>query len=164
MKKVHIYGRKNTHNTGGYDPEDSWSRDSTSTSWSVMGCGENVPDRHQSFDDIETDLTGTLFAVYAIHSSGDSFGHDECAYFEVIWVYDDADKAQAAIQKIKDHAAWYSKRHGWRPEKVEDDRFKDEYSVEVDIGKDRPLTVCASWNGYFESLDEIEMVMFQLKD
>ncbi len=162
MKKVHIYGNKTTHNTGGYDPEDKWSRDSTDTSWGIRGCAEVVPDRYESFDDIDTDLTGTLYAVYTIHSTGDSFGHDESAYFEFVWVYDNVDKAKAAIQLIRDHAEWYRKRHGWRPEKVEDKRFKDDYSLTIDIGKDKPMTVCASWNGYFESLNEVDLVVFQL--
>ena len=162
MKKVTIYGRSYVTNTGGSIPDDEWSRDSSSTDWTISGCGEFVPDRYRAFDDIETDLTGDLYAVYAIHSSGDSFGHDDNAYFTFIWVFDKLDMAQKAVQTIKDHAAWYAKRNGWRPEKVVDKRFDNDYSVEINIGLDKPLTVCASWNGYFESLSEVDIVQFRL--
>lgn len=164
MKKVTIYGRKHTHNTGGYDPEDSWSRDSTETGWSIRGCGEFVPVKYQAFDDIETDLTGDLYALYAVHSSGDSFGHDSGAYFQLIWVFDKLDMAQAAMKTIQDHADWYRDRHGYRPKKTKDNRFKDEYSVEVDIGKGKPMSVYASWNGFFESLNEIDIYQFRIAE
>lgn len=163
MKKIHVYGTKTKISTGGYDPEDTWSRNSTSTTWSIDGCGEVVPNRFESFDDIETGLRGTLYAVYVIYSSGDSFGHDERAYFELIWVYDNAASAQAAIQTIKAHAEWYQQSNHWRSSKrVNNSQFADAYSVDIDIGQDRPLTVSAGWNGYFENLDELDLVVFQL--
>lgn len=162
MKKVTIYGQKHVTNTGGYDPEDSWSRNSSSTDWMVMGCGEFVPNRYCAFDDIETDLTGDLYAVYVIHSGGDSFGHDEAAYFDFVWVFDKLDMAQEAVKIIKDHADWYHKRNEWRSQKVEDKRFKSDFSVNINIGKTKPLTVCASWNGNFESLNEVDIVQFRI--
>ena len=77
----------------------------------VDGCGEFVSARYCAFDDIETDLTGDLCSVYVIHSGGDSFGHDEAAYFDFVWVFGKLDLAQAAVKIIKYHADRYRKRH-----------------------------------------------------
>lgn len=162
MKTVHIYGQKFVTETGGFDPENEWSRNSTVTEWSIEGCSNNIPSQYYSFDSIETELTGKLFAVYTIYSGGDSFGRDESAYFDFIWVFDNLEMAQNAVAIIKDHADWYANKSAWNAPKKKDKRFDCDFSVDIDIGKNEPLTVCASWIGYDGSLDEVDIIEFEI--
>jgi hypothetical protein len=168
MKTVHIYGNRSEENVGGYNPEDEWSRDSSRTHWGIRGVSDVFPARYSSFASLETNHTGTLYALYAIHSTGDSFGHDECSQFDIIWIFNDKEKAYAAKDLIKEHADWYRTKHSYSfgclsgaERKTLRDKFKDEYSLQVEVGEDKPLTVHASWNGYFESLDEIDVIEFE---
>jgi hypothetical protein len=126
------------------------------------------PDRYSSFASLETNHTGTLYALYAIHSTGDSFGQDDGSQFDIIWIFNDKEKAYVAKLLIKEHADWYRTKHAYSfrhlseaDRKALRDKFKDEYSIEVDVGEDKPLTVHAAWNGCFESLDEIEVIEFE---
>ena len=162
MKKIFIYGTKHTANLGGRDPEDRWTRDSTETSWSVVGASEKVPSAYDPFDDIETGLeSGKGYALYMIHSSGDSFGHDGGAYFEFVWIFESKELVEAARDRIRQHAEWYKDKHGYRPTKNDPKKFKDDYSIDINIGGAK-MTVSASWNGYFEHLDEVDYVIFDV--
>lgn len=165
MKKISIYGDHYSHSTGGYDPNDEWSRDSSHHHWDIKGAGEHVPKRCETFDSIETNVKGKAFALYTIHSSGDSFGRDENAYFTLHWIFDSYEKAQKAMDKIKEHEHWYHELNSWRPnKKLNKKQFRSEYSVDIDIEGERPLTISASWNGYFESLSEIDIYEFTIVD
>ena len=166
MKTVYFYGKKHVSNLGGWSQNDKWSRDSTSTSWSVVGCGEDVPDDYIRFDSVDTDLTGTVFGVYAIYSTGDSFGNDESANFEAVWIFDSLAMAEAAIDTIKAHAKWYNDLNDrWSQKKVvASANFVDEYTVLLNVGKGDPYRLCVPWNGYFERLEQVDYVTFELAD
>lgn len=157
MKKVFIYGIKESHNLGGFDPSDRWSRDSTRTEWNICGCDVEIPPGYVEFDSIETNYSGNLYALYAINSSGNSFGRDEQEYFTLIWVFNDLQMALNAKNKISDHATWYRELRYNKKNK----KYKSEYSVDIEIENDI-LTVHAAWNGYFEKLDEIDIYGFHL--
>jgi hypothetical protein len=161
MKKVHIYGKSYEINLGGSRSDDEWSRDSTSTNWEVYGVAENVPNQYSSFDEIETDIEGKAYALYAIYSSGDSFGHDENAYFNLIWIFKSRKIAEKAKSMIEDHCDWYVKcNHAFYSynEKVNKKKYESEYSLKVKIDNGKDLTVSASWNGYFDSLTTVDIV------
>ena len=166
MKTVYFYGKKHVSNLGGWSQNDRWSRDSTSTTWSVVGCGEDVPDDYIRFDSVDTDLTGTVFGVYAIYSTGDSFGNDKSANFEAVWVFDSLAMAEAAIDTIKAHAKWHHDlSNRWSQKKVvASANFVDEYTVLLNVGKGDPYRLHVPWNGYFERLEQVDYVTFKLTD
>ena len=165
MKNIKLFGDSYEENLGGYDAADDWSRDSTSKSWTIVGAGETVPVNFEKFDDIDTDYTGKCHALYAIHSGGDSFGNDENAYFTLIWVFNDLERALAAQKLIREHATWYDAVHrSYRAvSKVVQKKFKDEYSVTIKDGK-HEIPVHCGWNGYFESLGELDIFTFEIKE
>lgn len=64
------------HNIGGYDPEDSWSRDSYSGDYWVTGVylTGGMRDSVESNEDIKAgDL---VYVTYAVYTTGDTFGSD----------------------------------------------------------------------------------------
>lgn len=120
------------------DPDDEWSRDSTSTSWHVKGVQVASKD---DYDGVTVGFDATpgeaVFVVYAIYSTGDSFGHDESAQLEFIDAFKSADKAAAAAQGLQGSAKGWTREDGsfaemnWKP-----------------------------WDGYFESLEEMNVEAF----
>ena len=163
MKNIHIYGKYAVENIGGRDVEDCWSRDSTVSTWDIRGCGEVVPQEYTSFDAMEINLTGVMYVVYAVNSDGDSFGHYKDAHFEIVWIFDDLQLAKEAIKHIKEHADWYTRTNGWRYKKTpQDAKFTEEYSVEINIGGEKPLKLDTPWNGMFERLEKIDFITCEI--
>lgn len=142
MKTIHLYGHCQVTNEGGWVESDEWSRDSMSYDWTVAGAGLVVPRGYEKFDSCETDIeSGKCYALYAVYSTGDSFGYDTNAALEFIWVFNDFDlvvKAKEYLKTVKGHDA----------------------KIDVGDGKTYPLYV--PWNGYFESLSYLDIVEFVL--
>lgn len=104
------------------DPKDRWDRASTSTDWSIRGIKYSEKDEYGLLP-IEIEYNKPVHVVYAIWSSGDSFGHDERYCCEALSVHLTRKEAQAEVERLKTIT---------------------DYSV--------------PWNGYFESLDELNIV------
>lgn len=157
MKNIHIYGKHSVKNIGGRDVSDSWSRDSTVTTWDICGCGEVVPEEYTSFDTMEINLTSTAYIVYAVYSDGDSFSHHKNVQFEIVWAFYDIQLAKDAVKHIKDHADWYESTNTWPYKKAScDTQFTEEYSVEINIGGEKPLKHSIPWGIKFERLEKID--------
>lgn len=159
LEMVRVYGNKYVANLGGSDPEDRWSRDSTETSWDVYGAGKTVPSGYRVFDSMCTRLRGKLYAVYAIWSTGDSFGSDSCAEFEIVWIYDNEKQALAVIDLIKEHAAWYRKKDDLYLSCSVEQKFP---MVNIPLHDGETMGINAPWNGYFERLEDVACVSFEL--
>jgi hypothetical protein len=162
LEMVRVYGNKYVTNLGGSDPEDRWSRDSTETSWDVCGAGKGVPSGYREFNSMGTRLRGKLYAVYAIWSTGDSFGSDSCAEFEIVWIYDNEKQALAVIDLIKEHAAWYRKKNALYSTKPVEQKFPNEYMVNIPLPNGETMDMHTPWNGYFERLEDVACVSFEL--
>lgn len=139
--KLYVESTKYTDNVGGYDPEDDWSRDSTSTRWSFgsvkvlrEGMREDVTIECEDFNELTE-----VFVTVAVWSTGDSLGWDSgyCAEaFSVHKSYEDAKKAVSIMENAKGVL----------------DRPKGGY----DLGDGYTLAY-VPWDGYFESLNYIEI-------
>jgi hypothetical protein len=72
---------ENRYSTGGYDPKDSWSRDSTDANPQVSSAQRVGEDNHDVLG-IEADIQigQVVYLVWAQYSTGDSFGNDGGQY------------------------------------------------------------------------------------
>jgi hypothetical protein len=130
-------------NLGGSSPDDRWSRDSTSTTWTVKGV--SIGEDHNRLS-----LPGTVeqgdvvWLVYAVWSDGDSFGRDDGARIEFITVHRDEviARANALVLSDVDEDAGYGQR----------------VMLRLDDGTEMPYTI--PWLGYFERLDYVRCERF----
>jgi hypothetical protein len=142
--EIYLDITSDSYNCGGYDPEDRWSRDSYSYSWYFNGFTTQKNSSHYSLPVKDFDKSKLLFAVYVIYSTGDSFGHDENAQLELIYIGHDGELAH----KIKKF--------------IEEDYDKKRDGYDGDIYK-KPSVVDGvefwtyPWKGYFESLSYVSV-------
>jgi len=123
------------------DPEDSWSRESTS--WDVTGL-RLVGDHgyHTVEVGFEPKKGKVYHLLFAVYSTGDSFGHDEGRCFEAIGVYKDRKVAEENEKRLRSVPK--------EKEKFDAVGLKTEG---LGVHKyNRP------WMGYFESLDRLEVL------
>jgi hypothetical protein len=147
------------------DPEDAWSRDSTRSSWDVHGIAlsDKYPEVTACFPVADGD---TVYLLYAIYSTGDSFGHDEDGRISFIEVFKTLEKAETAAKAIREHCDWYTGMHNrWTPMSAKDrkavqKKYSSEYTVSIVRENGEKMDVHASWNGYFESLSYVEVASF----
>jgi len=131
------------------DPDDEWDRDSTSTSHSIQGFYA-APEESTRYSDLwvpyEPEFSVDYYLLYAVYSTGDSFGHDDGQGIEYIGLYteNELDVARENQKKIEEHA-----------------RNKDgDFHVELKTPGGMMFQQHTPWVGYFESLDytDIESV------
>lgn len=119
---------QNTWSTGGRDPEDSWSRDSSDGEVSIKSAIK-VPEDGYEVLAVEQDVAiGTVvYLVWAQYTTGDSFGSDGGQYelLEVHLNRDDAEKRRTYFENVT-HDGTYGSTGAWLP-----------------------------WFGYFEHLDGV---------
>jgi hypothetical protein len=130
--------------------DDSWDRGNTSTSWSVSGLrlledGDRGGYRESTQVAFKPEKGKIYHLLYAVYSTGDSFGHDEGHYLEVIGVYKNRKVAEGNEKRLREK----------KPEK----RGLVQLKVE---GVTKLHGYCIPWDGYFESLDRLEVLSFVL--
>lgn len=124
--------------------DDEWDRDDTRTEHTVLGL-EIGEDYHRlSIPDARPGEM--LHLVYAVYSTGDSFGHDADQCFEAILVHRDIDLANQNARAL----ASISQEAG----------YGTQVRLAMDDGTVLPYTL--PWLGYFESLSFVEVASFEL--
>lgn len=123
--------------TGGYDPDDEWSRDSTDGVVSIIGATITSKDGYDTLGtDAELKKGDTIYLVWAQYSTGDTFGNDGGQY-ELLEVHTDKAVADARREMY---------------ENLGDNRSED-------VGQ---CVGYVPWLGYFESLDFVQVDEFVL--
>ena len=131
--------------------EDRWDRDDTDASWTFNYV--SIVEEKGYLDLVvpfEVKKGDDVWVVVAIYSTGDSFGHDDHACVEYIDAFLDKHKARACRDAVE------KTRKSW------DDRTdKDVSWIREDntVGK----LDYVPWNGYFESLDEVQCVYLEVR-
>lgn len=149
--------------TSEVDPDDRWSRASTSTSWSVDGIAleKEYPDVTACFPVVKGD---GVYLVYVVYSTGDTFGHDENSTIVFVDLFLDEKKADVAASTIREHSDAGSRLSEYRLTAKERQRlvgkYKDRFSVDIVRENGKTMSVHAGWNGYFESLSYVEVAHF----
>ena len=91
VQYLHLQTSSYTDVTRESDPEDRWSSDDTSTSWTVDSITLSDKDGHHALPaDFPVQVGDTVHVVY---STGDSFHQAAGAYLEVISFHKDAEVA-----------------------------------------------------------------------
>ncbi|NJO58777.1 MAG: hypothetical protein HC836_10645 [Richelia sp. RM2_1_2] len=127
-------------------PDDSYGkRPSTRTEHNILGIYE--AEHGDLVTALDLKVGDTAFLLYAVWSTGDSFGHDDGKYLTTIHLFDSREKAELARKAILDHNR-ANDINGNNPVS---------YTVVYLDNDGKPQTECASWVGYFESLDDVEI-------
>jgi hypothetical protein len=142
VKYLHLNTESYTDVTRDSDPDDRWDADDTSTSWSLRGIMlSDVDGQHALPADFPVEIGDTVYVVYAIYSTGDSFHCADGEYLEVISFHKDRARANRNMAAANGpHAS----RH--------------EMTIEFENGK--KITRHCPWDGYFESLDRVDVESF----
>ena len=131
---LHLEYSSHTEETSEVDPDDDWSRASTQTYWDIKGISLSSKDGEYALPaGFPVEVGDEVHVLYVVYSTGDSFGHDDGAYLEVLSFHK---KSEVAFKNL---AA------------VESYMGSSELAIEFDNGEILKRQV--SWDGYFESLD-----------
>lgn len=136
------------------NPTDLWSRDSYRYDYQVTGVSRsNAPDI-VAFFKIEPNVD--YFLVYAVYSTGDSFGTDEGC---VIWI--DIRKTRKESEELVKEL--YEQEKIYIKNIKNNLSIKDEFSIEYTLADGSKELIHAPWRGYFESLEEFKIVPVRLQ-
>lgn len=156
---INIISKKSTYVTR-EATRDKWDRDDTSSDWDVLGIRQVSEEEGNAelYAKFPIGINKTYWLVYAVYSTGDSFGRDENGSLEEIEIYEDETMAWDCAREIRKHADMYSafERTYSRP-KMKKPKDFDSYTVKVIGGDGKEIEVHTPWNGYFESLSYVEV-------
>jgi len=161
-QEVFVVLSSSQHETRTRDPDDRWDRGNTHTDWSIKGLAINGDEKRTRNNyeliptvvlsssngdekrtrnnyeliptDVEVNINGAYFLVYAIYSTGDTFGSDDCGRFEPIALFTTLEKAKACQKACED---------------------KDVKSFLHENGEKE--TIYRPWLGYFEYLNDLDI-------
>lgn len=139
--KIEVINESCTFSTRERDESDSWDRGNTDTNNYIKGI--IIPENERYYDldtEFDVELGKEYYLLYAEYGTGDSFGSDG-GQISFILLYKTLEKALVA-QSILEVAKGYSA------------------VIKTEDGKD--LTYSIPWNGYFESLDKIDVEFVRL--
>jgi hypothetical protein len=129
------------------DPEDRWDRASTYTSWRVEGVELSDSDKYQAMQvDFPVKIGDKVWALYAVYSTGDSFGHDDGRNLELISFHKKESVARSNYETL-------IKR---KPGDVK-------FSAKIKTDSGKQIDFYVPWDGYFESLDYLELESFKVE-
>jgi hypothetical protein len=153
---IGVDARADTEETSTPDPNDRWDRASTSTTWDIRGLklidkeGSHYFNYRETVDvNFEPEKGKIYHLLYAVYSTGDSFGHDDSACFEAIGVYQDRKIAEENEKRLREGKPTVTEKWGTRV-------------VLLMEGMDKGHEYHPPWNGYFESLNRLEVESFVL--
>lgn len=129
------------------DPDDEWSGEDTSTSWTVEGITLLDKDEYNALPaDFPVEVGDTVYVVYAVYSTGDSFSHDENGEFETVCFFKTREKAHAAARAVSQRTAGES------------------YQMTFETESGAKISRYCPWDGYFERLSYVEVESFEVED
>jgi len=145
---IEIVDHETSHNLGGQHEDDDWSRDSYSTDHNIVGfkCAAESENRYYDltvpyYPEDDT----TYYVLYAVYTTGDSFGQDPGRGVEFIGFYK-SDQLDIANDNMS---------------KIESDDFSgksESFSIKLRTPDGQnTFTQSCGWKGYFESLDYVDI-------
>ena len=136
---VEIVDDEYTEVTRHADPDEQWDADDTDTSHCVRGF--KVSDRYYDLSvGFEPEYGKTYFLLYATYSTGDSFSNHG-GRIEFVDLYED------------ENVAWENHRRL--------DRHGEGYSAKLLHESGEEYMFSVPWVGYFESLENLEVLAVQ---
>lgn len=120
--------------------DDDWDRGDTQTTWHVSGAKLVKKTGYKTVPyDGELKQGDTVYCLYAVYSTGDSFGHDEDGSMEFLSVHKTSELA------------------------FENKKNLEAGGVEIKHDNGSVEKIYKPWEGYFESLSFITVDQYMLK-
>ena len=118
--------------------DDSWDRGDTSTSWHFGGISLEKPIGEFEYIEVgdDFDVTGNIYLVLAVWSTGDSFGNNDGACCEIFAAYNNREDAEKAETLLSTATNAFKKVN-----------LPNGYEISF-----------IPWLGYFESLDYTKII------
>lgn len=127
--------------------DDEWDRGNTSSKYTLEYISLANDSAYSTVTyPGEVKVGEKLYLLYAVYSTGDSFGHDEDACIELISVHKNLDVARFNYETIKNNT-------------------DESYGVQIELSQDNGQTwkMSPPWNGYFESLSYLKIAGFTVR-
>ena len=144
MTVIRVLHEKHTYVTRKRSTNDEWDRDDTRTEHTVLGL--EIGEDYHALSIPDAVPGEELHLVYAVYSTGDSFGRDEDYNFEPIMLHrnlDLANKNAGILASVKQDAGYGTR-----------------VTLTMDDGTEMPYGL--PWLGYFESLSYVEVMTLKL--
>jgi hypothetical protein len=166
VAKIQVVDEARLYVTEPGDPDDRWDRDNTATEHYIRGIrvvGEkDYYDLQTAFD---IDPKRPYFLMYAIYSTGDSFGHDE-GRIEYVGLFEELEFAHENVARIRRHNEiyqqlndrWYRSSKQMSKEQLKKlEKSFEPYTVRLVTEDGQEYDVHVPWHGYFERLIDVEV-------
>ncbi len=136
MVSIRIIKTSPREEIGSRDLTDEWDRANTSTTHFIEGF--TVESKWHDFSvDFEPNHDSTYFLLYAVYSTGDSFGHDQDGAIEYLGLFENYKTAELNMKRVEAMTDFGS------------------CTLLTDVGMDYDVYI--PWFGYFESLSYIRI-------
>lgn len=136
MPSISIIKTSVVEETSTPDPDDEWDRADTSSTHYIDGF--EVESKFYDLSvNFEPDYDSTYFLLYAVYSTGDSFGHDHAASIEYLGLFENYETAELNMKRVEAMTDFGS------------------CTLLTDLGMDYDVYI--PWFGYFESLNYIRI-------
>lgn len=140
MVSIKIIKTSYIEETSTPDSSDEWDRGNTETTHGIEGF--EVESKWTDLTvDFEPKYDLTYFLLYAVYSTGDSFGHDEAAGIEFLGMFENYETAELNMKRVEAMTNFGS------------------CTLLTDFGMNYDMYV--PWFGYFESLNYIRIQKIQ---
>lgn len=149
---VEIIDDTHRHNTSEIDPDDSYDRPNTITDHNIVGFRAALESDDKYYDlavSFEPNFKTTYYVLYAVYSTGDSFGQDDHIGIEFIGFYteNELDVANRNMHTIETHTGL---GHDYK------------FSIMLRTPNDgRNFEQTVPWTGYFEHLDYVNIASIE---
>jgi hypothetical protein len=140
-----------SHTTRHPDTNDRWDRGNTHSNWTVSGLRLTNREYGDVTADFEVMAGDVLYMVYAIYSTGDSFGRDENGRIDYITVHKSGEIARANEKALNAKTTLKGKNGD----------YEWNVNLQTDSGIVFPYHV--PWLGYFESLTGVYVEAFEVR-
>lgn len=147
-KYIELLANGYTEVTREGDPNDRWDQDDTNTSWTFTGLKLLDKDTYRALPvDDDVKVGDKFYAVIAVYSTGDTFGHSSGSELELVSLHKSEELAKKNASVIE----------------TRDRNTGERYSVEIELDNGEILKRYCPWDGYFESLDYVEYREFTIE-
>ena len=139
IKYLKLVYTSRTQTTKEPDSEDGWDRGDTETSYEVRGVTLQEEDSYNAIPVEHINKGDTIYIVYAVYSTGDTFGTDSGGEIELVSVHKTKELAEKNVRMINSRT-----------------KKEANCSISIELDNGNIFTRYCPWDGYFESLDYCE--------
>lgn len=144
---LHLDTHSYTDVTREADPDDEWGADDTSTLWTVNGITMSDKDGYKALPaDFPVEVGDTVYVVYAVYSTGDTFHRADGEYLEVLSFH------KNSMVAYRNKASAEGRRTA-----------EEQYTMTIEFDNGKKVQRNCPWDGYFESLDHVNVESFIVK-